>query len=265
MVQHVASQVEWLPFSIVNAYMIGTRENWVLVDAGMPTSTRMVLKAVKKVFDDMPPKAIILTHGHFDHVGALRTLLKKWNAPVYAHGLELPHLTGRAYYPHPDPDAGGGMMTKLSPLFSNAPIDLGHHVHALPADGTLPFLEDWRYLHTPGHSAGHISLFRDKDKVLVAGDAFITTRQESIFSALTKPLEIHGPPMYFTPDWNSAGDSVEKLAALEPNLALTGHGKPMRGETLRNNLYKLAKNFAELAVPKQGRYVPNKEPMLEMR
>lgn len=256
MSEHVASKVERIPFSIVNAYMIGPRENWVLVDAGLPTSAKTILKAVKKVYNDMPPKAILLTHGHFDHVGALQKLLKRWNTPVYSHQLELPYLIGQAYYPHPDPDVGGGMMAKLSPLFSNAPINLGKHIHLLPDDGSVPFLDDWRYLHTPGHSPGHVSFFRDKDKVLIAGDAFTTTRQEGFWSSLTKPLELHGPPMYFTPDWVAAKKSVEKLAELEPNLALTGHGKPMRGEALRHSLHKLANNFDELAVPRQGRYVP---------
>lgn len=206
----------------------------------------------------MPPKAIVLTHGHFDHVGALQKLLKHWNAPVYAHEQEMPYLTGRAYDPHPDPDVGGGLMAKLSPLFSNAPIDLGNHVKTLPKDGSIPFFDEWRFIHTPGHSPGHISLFRDSDKVLIAGDAFTTARQEGLVSALSKPVELHGPPMYFTPDWQAAKTSVKVLADLEPNLALSGHGKPERGEFLRKGLHNLAKNFDELAMPKQGRYIVEK-------
>src|SRR4051794_3070678 len=54
------------------------------------------------------PSAIILTHGHFDHVGALEHLAEHWDAPVYAHELEMPNLDGRASYPPADPTVGGG-------------------------------------------------------------------------------------------------------------------------------------------------------------
>jgi glyoxylase-like metal-dependent hydrolase (beta-lactamase superfamily II) len=253
--KQVATEVVWLPLSIVNVYFIGTQERWVLVDAGLTTSTDTILKTAKEFFADAPPEAIFLTHGHFDHVGALKALLGTWDVSIYAHRLELPYLTGRSDYPPPDPSVGGGLVARLSGLFSNKAIDLGTRVKVLPEDGSVPFLSEWRSLHTPGHSPGHVSFFRETDKTLIAGDAFITTKQEALLEALTKPLEIHGPPMYFTPDWISAEQSVKQLAALSPELALTGHGKPMHGELLRQELSVLAKNFNALAVPEQGRYV----------
>ena len=66
---------------------------------------------------------------------------------------------------------------------------------------------------------------------------------------------MHGPPQYFTPDWVSAKKSVETLAALEPELVLTGHGHPLQGHDMRRALHKLAREFDEIAVPTQGRYV----------
>jgi glyoxylase-like metal-dependent hydrolase (beta-lactamase superfamily II) len=255
MSREVAPELLWLPLSIVNVYFIGKREQWVLVDAGLTTSTEAILKTAKEFFDDVPPAAILLTHGHFDHVGALKTLLEGWHVPVYAHRLELPYLTGQSDYPPPDPSVGGGLVARLSTLFSNKAIDLGTQIQALPEDGSVPFLPEWGFIYTPGHSPGHVSFFREADKALIAGDAFITTKQEALLDALTKPLELRGPPSYFTPDWVSAEASVKQLAALEPELALTGHGKPMRGELLRQELSVLAKNFKALAVPEQGRYV----------
>ena len=59
----------------------------------------------------------LLTHGHFDHVGALGELAGGWKAPVYAHLLEMPYLAGAASYPPPDPTVGGGLTALLSPLF----------------------------------------------------------------------------------------------------------------------------------------------------
>ncbi len=81
----------------------------------------------------------------------------------------------------------------------------------------------------PGHAPGHISLFRPRDKVLIAGDAFVTTCQESAFSVMLQTRKLQGPPKYFTYNWTSAERSVKTLAALEPSIVATGHGKVMSG------------------------------------
>jgi hypothetical protein len=65
---------------------------------------------------------------------------------------------------------------------------------------------------------------------------------------------LSGPPKYFTCDWQSAAWSVEQLAALEPEVAATGHGRPMRGEGMRKSLHNLAAHFHRTAVPVRGRY-----------
>src|SRR5688500_17349721 len=57
-------------------------------------------------------------------------------------------------------------------------------VQALPADGTIPGMQGWRWIHTPGHTAGHISLFRADDRTLIVGDAFCTTKQKSFLVAV---------------------------------------------------------------------------------
>lgn len=67
---------------------------------------------------------------------------------------------------------------------------------------------------------------------------------------------MHGPPAYFTPDWEAARRSIERLAALQPSIAATGHGVPMGGERLTRGLEKLVREFDKVAVPDQGRYVP---------
>jgi glyoxylase-like metal-dependent hydrolase (beta-lactamase superfamily II) len=61
--------------------------------------------------------------------------------------------------------------------------------------------------------------------------------------------------MYFTNDWGKAKRSVERLAALDPEIVVPGHGRPMRGEGMRAALRELAARFDELAVPEHGRYV----------
>ena len=159
------------------------------------------------------PSAIVLTHGHFDHVGALNALRETWDVPIYCHVEELPYVTGARAYPPPDPSVGGGVMARLATLYPRQPIDLGGQVRALPSDGTVPTLPAWRWIHTPGHTAGHVSLFREADRTLIVGDAFCTTKQESLLAVASQRPELHGPPAYFTTDWDAARDSVERLAA----------------------------------------------------
>jgi hypothetical protein len=71
---------------------------------------------------------------------------------------------------------------------------------------------------------------------------------------------VHGPPAYFTPDWASARRSVERLAALRPAMAATGHGPPMGGQELNDGLEKLVREFERIAVPERGRYVRGSDP-----
>ncbi|MET4106329.1 MBL fold metallo-hydrolase [Hymenobacter sp. UYP22] len=244
-----------------NLYFLRTSASsrqWVLLDAGLPGSGKEVQKAAELLFGaDNPPQAIILTHGHFDHVGALAHLLALWpQVLVYAHVLELPYLTGVSAYPPPDPTVGGGAMAALSFLYPKQPINLGARVQALPADGSVPALPAWRWVATPGHTPGHVSLFREQDRTLLAGDAFVTVLAESGLATLTQRQEVHGPPAYFTPDWQAARRSVVRLAALQPELAATGHGIPMQGPVLQQQLNRLVLDFTALAVPAQGRYVP---------
>jgi hypothetical protein len=99
-----------------------------------------------------------------------------------------------------------------------------------------------------------VSFFRDADRALIVGDAFVTQVQESALGVLTRRPVVHRPPAYFTIDWWAARRSVEELAALQPSVAAAGHGIPMHGEVLRRELDDLAMNFDE-AIPKHGRYV----------
>lgn len=247
---------------MVNAYLLGLPgDPWVLVDAGMPGTAGMIRAAAGKYHAGNPPAAIVLTHGHLDHIGALHSLLEEWPVPVYAHPLELPHLTGVAPYPFPDPTVGG-VMSALSPAFVPGPFDFRPHVQALPSAGEVPFLPGWRWLHTPGHSAGHVSLWRPEDRTLIAGDAFVTTRQETVLGALvSRPTLVHRPPAYYTPNWDAARESVRLLADLNPALAATGHGHPMTEAQMDLDLARLARNFDEAARPLRGWYLNHPVPV----
>jgi glyoxylase-like metal-dependent hydrolase (beta-lactamase superfamily II) len=251
-----APHVHRLLTMMVNVYFVSDGSGgWTLVDAGLPGYTKAIRAGAASLFGSTPPSAIVLTHGHFDHVGALPDLAHEWGVPVYAHPLEMPYLTGRSSYPPPDPAVGGGLWPWLSPLFPRGPIDLGSRAHMLPGDGMVPTLPGWRWVHTPGHTPGHVSLFRDGDRTLIAGDAFVTTRQESISNVMVQREIVWRPPAYYTSDWSLARESVRALAALDPEVAATGHGRPLRGAAMRSALHDLAGRFDEVR-PHRGRYVP---------
>ena len=252
-----APDIAYRRLLFVNVVYLGApgQPGWVLVDAGLPGAAGVIRSAARERFGDVPPRAIVMTHGHFDHVGVLETLAEEWDVPVYAHPLERPYLDGSASYPKADPGVGGGMMSLLSPLYPRSPVNLGQRLRDLPADGTIPDLPGWRWLHTPGHSVGHVSLWREADRSLVAGDAFITTAGESAYASATQAPELHGPPKYFTHDWQAAERSVQALSALEPEVAVTGHGRAMHGPAMREALHDLARRFRDVAVPQDGRYV----------
>jgi glyoxylase-like metal-dependent hydrolase (beta-lactamase superfamily II) len=256
------SQGVWgLKTLFVNIYMIANRkgvaDGWVLIDTGVKGYASKIINMAESLFGQgAKPRAIILTHGHFDHTGNLQELLKHWDdVPVYAHPLELPYLTGKSSYPPADPTVGGGLMAWLSWAYPTKPIDLGDRVQALDTSGYIEELPEWKTIHTPGHSPGHISLFFKLNATLIAGDAFTTTKTESAAYSLTFAQKLSGPPQYLTTDWAQAAESVRKLYALEPRVAATGHGYAMRGKELQTELKELADNFEDVSIPANGRYV----------
>jgi glyoxylase-like metal-dependent hydrolase (beta-lactamase superfamily II) len=255
---NVAPGVWGLKDVFVNIYMILNPfdGNWVLVDTGLKWSATKIKKMAAQLFGEYSaPSSIILTHGHFDHVGSLEKLLEDWNVPVYAHHAETPFLTGKSSYPPPDPGVGGGLMSLMSWCYPSSPIDIGNHLNALTENGRVPGLPEWKYIHTPGHAPGHISLFRETDKVLIAGDALVTCKAESLISVTLQTKKLSGPPKYFTYDWSMAKDSIKTLAELQPEIVAAGHGAPMYVSELRYALSYLANHFYKFAVPLHGRYV----------
>lgn len=258
--RELSLDIAYKRLAIVNVVFYGkpgaADREWVLIDTGVVGTKGMILRAAKERFgENSRPCAIIMTHGHFDHIGALEDLAELWDVPVYAHSLEAPFLDGRASYPPADPSVGGGMMSSLSRFYPRGPVNVGDYLQLLSPDQMVPGMPGWRWIHTPGHTVGHVSLWREEDRMLIAGDAFITTRQESAYAVAVQKPELHGPPMYYTQDWNESRCSLETLAALEPDLVVTGHGAPLAGEEMRRALHELANRFDEVAVPHQGEYV----------
>lgn len=252
-VRSLASDVHALNIIFVNVCFVGEKGGpWVMIDAGMPYSAPRIRRVAQELYGaGARPEAILLTHGHFDHVGAALELAREWKVRLYCHRMECPYLTGKSAYPPPDPTVGGAMAF-MSRFFPRHSYDFRDVLESFAEDGTVPHLRDWRLIHTPGHTAGHISLFRDADGVLIAGDAFTTLNQENPVTVVTQTPELRWPPCYFTSDWNAAIHSIHTLAGLHPRALITGHGEPLFGDDLGDVLHRFAH---DLTPPPHGRYV----------
>jgi len=250
--KEVAPGVASTPSAVVNLQTIDVPEqdSWVLVDTGLSLFAPYILRAAA-MRPNSHPSCIVLTHGHFDHAGCVEHLAEIWDVPVYAHALEKPYLTGKSKYPPFDPTVGG-LVSQVARFFPRSPYNLGDRLRELPTNGELDELPGWYLVHTPGHTAGHVSLFREADAVLIAGDALSTVDQQSFPKTVVQYREFALPPAYETTDWQAAKRSVQKLADMRPSVVIAGHGQPITGAQTADRLEEFARNFRP---PKHGRYV----------
>lgn len=257
----IAVGVEGLRIAFVNVFGVANASgSWTLIDTGLPFSAGFIRNWGERRFGG-PPAAIVLTHGHFDHVSGAAELAKDWNVPIYAHPLEFPYLTGERLYPAPDTSAGGGLMSVLSPLYPRGPVDLSAWLQPLatgPGAEEISPVAGWEIVPTPGHTPGHISLFRSSDMALLVGDAFCTTKPESFFeAAIAQAPELRGPPAYFTADPQQAARSIRRLANLHPRIIAPGHGRPLAGAALEQKLPMFAAEYAQEDAPSVERKEPD--------
>lgn len=248
----IAPDVGWLPVSFANVYFVGRPGGkWVLIDTGLPGRERDISEAAEARFGTgSRPEAILLTHGHTDHVGSALALAEFWDVSVYAHHLELAYLTGKSPYPPADPTVGGATAF-LSRFFPARSHRLGKRIHEL-SSGKVPGLTGWKSIATPGHSPGHVSFFRSSDRVLLAGDALATMNMDSWAALVAGHQQLSRPPAPFTCDWMAAGASIRELAALRPNVVGCGHGVPISDSDLPGRMEMFAARFRP---PRRGRYV----------
>jgi len=239
----------------VNVYFVetGTPGEWVLIDTGLPGSEKTIIAAADELFyPGSRPEAILLTHGHLDHLGSARELADHWQVPVIVHPLELPYVTGRALYPPRDPSVGGSLAF-MSRFFPTQLPNLEERAQALNTDDpAAPHLMNWRWLHVPGHAPGQVAFFRDADRTLIGADVFATTHHDSIPAVLLGTPKISRAGTPFNYDWEAARRSVQLLAGLEPHAIGCGHGPVIQGAEAAAGLRDLAAHYP---VPAHGRYV----------
>lgn len=187
----------------LNAYLVGD----VLVDAGLKASAKKILSAV----DGHSVAAHALTHAHTDHAGGSKVVCEALGIPCWAGADDVAAVQT------------GDQVVPASPLRS---VLSRVGFPGLPVERTLregDEVSDFTVLDAPGHSPGHIALWRERDRVLICGDVWTN------MSLFTTIVGLHQPPGPVTVDPELNRASERKLAALEPELALFGHGPPLHG------------------------------------
>jgi glyoxylase-like metal-dependent hydrolase (beta-lactamase superfamily II) len=221
-----------------------------LIDTGYRRSGPAILKAAESLFGPgSPPRAILLTHPHGDHVGSAVELARTWDVPVYIGALDLPLLSGDILSQADPPEAIGRFMVRLMRRLPRrlreklATPELAVVARALPGgDAGVPGLADWECIPTPGHSPGHVAFFRGSDRVLIAGDAVLTVPMAGLLPGRRRKIS---PPLRLPSwDWQGAKDSVAILAGLEPAVLASGHGIPMSGSGVADELRAFSDRFS---------------------
>lgn len=192
------------PPNAMNVYLVGD----VLVDA----ATRHAKRRILRQLDTCALSAHVVTHAHPDHQGASHAVCVRRGVPLWcgdndAAAIESGRLAERQPR-HP--------MNRLSERLFAGP---GHPVARRLRNGDE--VAGFRVLDVPGHSAGHIALWRACDRTLILGDVLFGCHP------LTGIPGLHEPPAFFTPDPARNRDSARRLVSLEPALVLFGHGPPL--------------------------------------
>jgi hydroxyacylglutathione hydrolase len=209
-VRQLADDV-WLlngrPRCAINVYVIGD----VLIDAATRRAGRRILRQL----EHRPITAHALTHAHPDHQGASKEVCEALGIPLWCGEADAdPMEQGPRAIQQTQPDH------PINRLIFRYWCGPAHPVARRLREGDE--VAGFEVLHVPGHSAGHLAYWRESDRTLLAGDAF------TMIDTLTGLPGLHEPKAIFTPDSARNRESIRRLAALEPKLALSGHGRPLR-------------------------------------
>src|SRR5918999_390520 len=183
-----------------------------LVDAGLPGQEEAIGAALNEaggigVWD---LGCIIFTHQDLDHIGSGAALVRESGARVLAHPADAPHIEGRQRPLKITPEMLERRPQMREVLERLEPVGVDEHLE----DGErLDIAGGIRVIFTPGHTPGHLSLYLERSKVLIAGDALRAKR-----GSLT------GPNPSMTLEMGTAVQSLRRLADLDIDTILCYHG-----------------------------------------
>jgi len=200
--------------TIVNAFFI-TDDAVTIVDTGLKSGATKIEAAIKEVgrsLDDA--KNIALTHHHNDHRGGL-SQLRREGMRVFAHPLDAPIVRGERKAPGPNGIVRKILMAPLAPLM-RVPDSV---VDVEVTDGDqIPDTGGMCAIHTPGHTLGHVSFLHPDKRILFVGDA---ARHMGTLA---------NTQANFAEDMDEAKRTIGRIAGLDFDTAVFGHGKVLRGK-----------------------------------
>ena len=195
-------QIAFLPRDGINAYLIGD----VLVDAGIPLTAGRLVKALagRKL------AAHVITHAHGDHTGGSKQVSEQFGVPVWCGARDADAVQkGKPV-----------AASRAQSLFGWKPVEVARQLRE--GDEVGP---GFMVLDAPGHSPGQVVLWRERDRTLICADVFLNLNFYTTIPGLNEP------PKAFTVDPVRNREAARRLAELEPELVLFGHGKPLRDPT----------------------------------
>ncbi len=199
-------QLDGRPRNAINVYLVDD----VLIDSG----TRQAEGRVLRQLQGKTVTTHALTHAHPDHQGSSHAVCERFGIPLWCGEADVPAVETPGAITNPK--APGWLNWAYARFLTGPPHPVARALHE--GDEVAGFT----VLETPGHSVGHISLWRESDRVLIAGDVL------GNMHFITGVPGLHTPPAFFTPNPARNRESARRLAALEPALACFGHGAPLR-------------------------------------
>ncbi|ULO05503.1 MBL fold metallo-hydrolase [Paenibacillus sp. 19GGS1-52] len=240
---HIAKGIEMLEISVqvmggsntIYPTLLWDEETAVLVDTGYPG----LLSKFKEVIEQssIPWKrlhTIVITHQDVDHIGSLPAMLAEEDTVlnVLAHEMEKPYIEGEKMLLKHTLEALAAAAAMIPPhvpeewrrafLFTLSHPPKGRVDHTIGEGDILPVAGGITVIHTPGHSPGHLSLYHQESRTLIAADALTVLNGE-----------LHGPDVTATPDMATALHSLANLAAYDIDTVICYHGGLYRGDANR--------------------------------
>lgn len=221
----IADRIHRIGSGTVNAYLVEEGGEVTIIDAGMPRYWSALpgeLEAMGRSLEDV--RAIVLTHGHSDHIGFSERARRERGLPVSVHELDAALARGEV----PNPAATG--QTKLLPLLRFLVFGISQGAFRTPflkevatyGDGaTLDVPGSPRVILVPGHTPGSAALHVPSHDALFVGDALATV---AVTTGETGPMIAP-----FSADPAEALESLRRLRGIEAGLVLPGHGQPWTG------------------------------------